>query len=67
MPPENDVPLLGQHVRPEFCPGCGAPAGYPQAGPCLNHGTMQAKADVSCECPTPRRWIPGHVCIARES
>lgn len=27
------------------CPGCGAPDGYPPAGPCLDHGTMTAVAD----------------------
>lgn len=26
------------------CPGCGAPEGYPPAGPCRDHGTMQAVA-----------------------
>jgi hypothetical protein len=26
------------------CPGCGAPAGYPPAGPCENHGTLVAVA-----------------------
>lgn len=29
---------------PSDCPGCGAPAGYPPAGPCDNHGTAQARA-----------------------
>lgn len=24
------------------CVGCGAPKGYPPAGPCRNHGTSQA-------------------------
>lgn len=31
--------------RPEAtmdCPGCGAPEGYPPAGPCRDHGTMRA-------------------------
>ena len=27
------------------CPGCGAPDGYPPAGPCIEHGTMRAIAD----------------------
>jgi hypothetical protein len=26
------------------CPGCGAPKGYPPAGPCDKHGTPEAKA-----------------------
>lgn len=26
------------------CPGCGAPAGYPPAGPCADHATPQAVA-----------------------
>lgn len=25
------------------CPACGAPAGYPPAGPCENHGTPKAR------------------------
>lgn len=24
------------------CPGCGAPNGFPPAGPCDNHGTAEA-------------------------
>jgi hypothetical protein len=27
------------------CIGCGAPAGYPPAGPCRDHGTARAVAD----------------------
>jgi hypothetical protein len=26
------------------CPGCGAPCGYPPAGPCMNHGAPDAYA-----------------------
>jgi len=39
----------GQHspgcaVFLSACPGCGAPAGYPPAGPCIDHGTRRARA-----------------------
>lgn len=34
------------------CVGCGAPAGYPPAGPCDNHGTANAAASTGKERPS---------------
>lgn len=31
------------------CPGCGAPDGYPPAGPCDNHATANAVASTGKE------------------
>lgn len=39
-----------EEIKREFrddgpdCPGCGAPSGFPPAGPCDNHGTAEAVA-----------------------
>jgi hypothetical protein len=40
--------LEGLRYEDKFpdCPGCGAPYGYPSAGPCLDHGSANAVADV---------------------
>lgn len=34
----------GGPIEPGDCPGCGAPQGYPPGGPCLDHGTVKARA-----------------------
>jgi len=45
---ENEGPELDAARRRfrdgDDCPGCGAPAGMPPAGPCDNHGTAAATA-----------------------
>ena len=46
--------LLGEHISPESverdCPGCGAPAGMPPAGPCGNHESQNDEL---------RQWATG--------
>lgn len=46
---ENEGPELDaarRRLRGDdgYCHGCGAPTGYPPAGPCDNHGTADAVA-----------------------
>jgi hypothetical protein len=46
---ENEGPELDAaraRYRGDDCPGCGAPAGHPPAGPCDNHGTAAAVAST---------------------
>ena len=39
---EAKVREMEDQARMQSCPGCGAPAGYPPAGPCRDHGTPSA-------------------------
>lgn len=41
------------------CAGCGAPRGFPPAGPCDNHGTASATPATETSERVPRdRWLP---------
>ena len=41
-----DAILAALKPDEQDCPGCGAPNGYPPAGPCIAHGTPHAVADT---------------------
>jgi hypothetical protein len=48
------------------CPGCGAPDGYPPAGPCIAHGTEYAVANIGqeiCDVMRGDGSIPQPTCI----
>lgn len=44
MNPTQRNSAMTNDQKPPYCPGCGAPAGYPPAGPCLGHGKPGATA-----------------------